>query len=339
MKYRNMLIFYMIFIFVLGTTVTQADANVFTVDDSGGGNYTTIREAVDKAQNGDTILLNPGVYRENVAVNEELTILSNLSLSTGQTDRTYVIGMVPESDVFDINSNNVTIQGLYIVGGPSSTEQKEVGINLKGVRNCSIINNALVLNDIGISLNNSKSNYLKNNLVSLGEDGIVLVDSNENELSNNTVTTNGNGISLNNSMNNTLTDNVADSNMIGILLGMSEQNMLTYNFITRNINGINGRATKSNLIVNNTLFLNDVGIYLKESADNSIYENKFSNLYNAMDEGRNIWNSSSTGNFWRNYTGQDTDGNGIGDTPYVINQTTESIDYMPVFSVNVSEEI
>jgi parallel beta-helix repeat protein len=329
----------MILLFVLGVTVTQAGAEVFTVDINGGGNYSTIQEAVNNAQNGDMILVNPGVYQENVAVNKELMIVSNPDLAANQTNRTYVIGAISEKDVFDIYSNNVIIEGLYIIGGPSGVERGEVGINLEGVQNCSLINNALVLNDIGISLNGSKSNYIDNNLVSLGEDGIVLVDSNDNILSNNTVTTNANGISLNNSMNNTLDNNAADSNMVGVLLEMSERNMLTYNIIMRNADGIRGDAARSNIIINNSLFLNDIGMYLTGSADNSIYENRFSNFNNAEDEGTNIWNSSSKGNFWHNYTGQDADGNGIGDTPYAINQTTGSIDYMPVISANNSENV
>ncbi len=47
----------MLIIFIFGATVTQAGALVFTVNDNGGGNYTTIQEAVNNAQDGDIILV------------------------------------------------------------------------------------------------------------------------------------------------------------------------------------------------------------------------------------------------------------------------------------------
>jgi parallel beta-helix repeat protein len=339
MKRKSIQNICIIFLFVLGATLTPAGATAITVDSNGGGNYSSIQEAVNNAQNGDTILVNPGVYQENVVVDKELTILSNPTISANQTNRTYVIGAGSENDVFDIYSNNVNIEGLYIIGGPSGKERDEIGINLKGVENCTLSNNALVLNDVGISINGSKLNYIDNNLVSLGKDGIALVNSNDNVLSNNTVTTNSNGILLNNSVNNTLVNNSADSNIIGVFLGMSQGNTLTYNFIMRNVYGIRSQGAKSNSVINNSLYLNDVGVYLTESADNAIYENKFSNFLNVVEEGKNIWSSVSKGNFWSNYTGQDADGNGVGDTPYVINLTTESIDYMPLFSGNTSVNI
>ncbi len=327
----------MILLLMLGTTVTQAGAEVFTVDSNGGGNFTSIQSAVDNAHSGDIIMVNPGVYRENVAVNKELTILSNPVLLDNNTKRTYVIGAVSENGVFDINSNNVTIGGFYIIGGSSGVERDEVGINLNGVENCSLINNELVLNDVGVSLTGSRNNYLESNIVGLGKKGITLVNSDGNTLSNNTVTTNSDGILLNNSMNNTFISNVADANMNGVYLGMSQGNAFAYNLIMRNLNGINGEAAKSNFVVNNSLYLNSVGINLTGSSENSIYENQFANFLDAVDDGRNIWNSTSKGNFWQNYTGQDADGNGIGDTPYVINQMTGSIDYMPLMSTNNTE--
>lgn len=321
---------------LLGATVTQAGAAVFIVDSNGGGNYTSIQTAVDNAQNGDTILVNPGIYKENIKVNKEITIASNLSFSANQTNRTYIIGAVPENNVFEVYSDNVSVDGFYIIGGPSGVEKDEVGIYLQGVTNCSLNNNALVLNTVGISLQGSKNNYLNSNLLSLEKEGISLINSNDNILSNNTVTTNSKGILLNNSMNNTIVNNVADSNLIGVFLGSSQRNILTYNYFVRNQYGINGETAKSNFMINNTLYMNDIGVYLTWSADNAIYENKFTNFNNAIDEGKNIWNSSSKGNYWHNYTGQDADGNGIFDAPYVINQTTLSIDYMPLSSSNNS---
>jgi thiol-disulfide isomerase/thioredoxin len=85
-------------------------------------------------------------------------------------------------------------------------------------------------------------------------------------------------------------------------------------------------------------------VYFNKSSGNTVYQNEFINFINAVDEGNNLWNSSSAGNFWHNYAGQDADRNGIGDAPYVINQTTGSIDYMPEVNetypgINSSENI
>jgi nitrous oxidase accessory protein len=129
-----------IFLFVLGATVTQAGAAVITVDNIGGGSFSSIQEAVSNAQNGDTILVNPGIYRENIAVDKELKILSNSTLSGDQTKRTYVIGAASESNVFDIHSNNVEIGGFYILGGSSGVTPQEVGINLEGVTAIPVLN-------------------------------------------------------------------------------------------------------------------------------------------------------------------------------------------------------
>jgi len=339
MKRTSIQFICIILIFMLGAFASPASAKVLTVDSSGGGNYTLIQRAIDGARTGDIIIVNPGVYRENIIVDKELTILSNISLSSNDTNRTLIIGAASDSNVFDIYSNNVTIKGFYIVGGSFGVERDIAGINFEGVENCSVSNSTLILNDIGICLNDSKRNYIDNSLVILSKKGISLINSSENMVSNNTVIRNIDGFSLNNSTNNTLINDTAESNKLGISLVMSKSNIFTYNTIRGNAYAINGETAKSNFIINNTMSLNDVGINLNRSMENTLYENKFSNFIDAVDDGKNIWNSSSKGNFWHNYTGQDADGDGIGDTPYVINQTTESIDYMPIFSINNTENV
>lgn len=333
MKGKLVHIILVIFLFMLGTAVTQANAAVVTVNNSGEGNYASIQEAVRNAQNGDTILVSPGVYRENIKVDKELTILSNSTLSGSDTNRTYVIGAMTDNAVFNISAGNVTINGFHIAGDPSGTDKYgNVGFFLESVRNCSLSNNTLILNDLGIVLKNSQGNYLKGNLVSLGNKGIMLENSEENELSNNLVVSNDHGVSLNNSSNNTLVNNTAGSNEIGVLLKMSQGNKLAYNLILKNEYGIRGQAAGSNILTSNDLYLNDVGVYLSDSSNNSLHGNEFINVVNARDEGRNIWNSSSSGNFWDNHKRTDADGNGIIDSPYVINQTAGATDYMPLIN-------
>lgn len=333
MKRKRIQAILIIFLFMLWTAITQAEAAVVTVNNSGDGNYSSIQEAINDSHDGDTVLVSPGVYRENIIVNRELTILSHPMLSGSQTNRTYIIGTVSDNAVFSISSDNVTLNGFHIAGDPFGKDMsQEVGLYLEGVRNCSLNNNTLILTDQGIVLKSSQDNHLDGNLVSLGNEGVVLDNSEENVLSNNWVVRNNQGISLNNSFNNTLINNTAGSNGVGILLQMSQGNKLAYNLILKNEYGVLGQVAGSNILTNNNLYFNDVGVDLRGSSNNSFYENEFVNFLNAADEGNNIWNSSSTGNFWNDHTGADADGNGIIDNQYAINQITGAIDYMPLIN-------
>ena len=70
MKSELVQIILIIFLIMPGIAVAQGNASVIIVNNSGEGNYTSIQEAVRNAQNGDTILVSPGVYRENIKVDK-----------------------------------------------------------------------------------------------------------------------------------------------------------------------------------------------------------------------------------------------------------------------------
>lgn len=166
---------------------------------------------------------------------------------------------------------------------------------------------------------------------------------------NNTVNSNKyHGIRLENSNNNTLTNNTASSNNDGgIELEKSSNNMVMTN--TVNLNKGEGicleSSSHSNTITNNTALNNNYGIRLESSSDNFIYNNCFSNTYNAYDDGNNIWNITQTlgtnviggpflgGNYWSDYTAEDLNGDGLGDTMLPYN-SSENIqkggDYLPL---------
>jgi len=80
---------------------------------------------------------------------------------------------------------------------------------------------------------------------------------------------------------------------------------------------------------------NGLGIYLDRSSNNSIHHNNFNNTNQVLtSESINTWDDGypSGGNYWSNYNGTDlyggpgqneTGGDGIGDSPYVINENNQ----------------
>ncbi len=46
--------------------ITSSQAAVITVDDDGPANFSSIQSAIDSADNGDIIIVQPGLYDEDV---------------------------------------------------------------------------------------------------------------------------------------------------------------------------------------------------------------------------------------------------------------------------------
>ena len=63
-------------------------------------------------------------------------------------------------------------------------------------------------------------------------------------------------------------------------------------------------------------------LHLERSKDNIIYHNNFYNNDKQVwvSSGyANVWDNGAGGNYWDGYDGTDSNSDGIGDTPYIIN--------------------
>ncbi len=131
------------------------------------------------------------------------------------------------------------------------------------------------------------------------------------------------------STNNSLIDsNIAD-NIVGVLLSGSA-NHVTYNLISGNEQGlffgfetVNGVGNiPSDILISHNSFVTNTrqlsGCVCKE--------------YNFTEE-RHSWDDGKEGNYWSDYNGVDQNGDGIGDTPYIVdilNQDSYPLMQMPV---------
>ncbi|MBY8992462.1 MAG: right-handed parallel beta-helix repeat-containing protein [Candidatus Lokiarchaeota archaeon] len=240
---------------------------------------------------------------------------------------------VQNSEVFfEVRNCNLSNAGFVFA---------DAAILLNNVANATIIGNDLTDNNfIGVLMDNSDNNYITSNNASLTDLGILMTNSEFNYISGNTINDNiENAINIDdNSNNNTVSGNTANHNNLGIsIFSDSDNNTVTDNTVmNNNIAGISILSQcDDNYVLNNEISDNNVGVSIATSDChyNTIYNNTFTlNTKNGEDDSaNNNWNYGTLGNYWDDYTGFDTDDDGIGDFPYNISGLAGSKDFYPIW--------
>jgi len=286
-----------VFVVGYGGAILHYGPKTWHVDDDladyPDADFTMIQDAVDAASSGDTIIVYPGTYTENVDVNKDyLTIQSE-----NGAEATIVLAANSDDHVFEVTADYVNISGFMVTGAmvhwPSS------GIYLGSVSYCDISQNIILDNSNGISLEQSSNNTVANNAMNANE---------------------AYGIFLESSANNILTGNIISDNEMGIYLGSdSSYNIVSGNTIKNHSYGM-WIATS----FDNRVYFNN----FRESSEMHVFSAFSTNAWNSPEEVTYTYNgttyTSYLGNYWDDYFESDADGDGIGDTPYSVDSDNDN---------------
>lgn len=192
---------------------------------------------------------------------------------------------------------------------------------------------------VGVELSGRVGVIVRNGYIEDFATGILLNQSDGNVIEGVDASGHYYGIYLYRSRGNNLSRNEVSRNIYGIHLQESNGNRVMGNFVSLQGHSPGGYGiylsdSNHNEIVDNTVESNENwGVWISMSSKNEIYHNNIvNNKPNGFDDrGPNFWFNPylREGNYWSDYEGTDSDGDGIGDEPYMISGVGGSKDDYP----------
>jgi len=314
------------------------DVKTLYVGGVGEGNYSSIQDAIDDADEGYTVFVyaDSSPYYENIVVNVTVDLV-------GEDRYTTIIDGGGIGHVVVINVDGVEITGFTIrnsggLGGTGiriKSDNNEIHGNVLSSNNCygadvfsgsynTFYDNIVSENDFGMWLEDGFHNSIFDCEITNNNMGIILDRCSYSNISGNTITSNSRGIDLYYSSYNEVFKNILDENDWAIGLywasvtsGSSSYNVVRKNVVSNNIGGVVLCGKPScdvsyNVVAENNVTNNEGGIMCRYyTSKNEIYHNNLiDNIDSRIDEpnnawdfgNKNYWDNGEEGNYWDDYT-------------------------------------
>jgi len=238
-----------------------------------------IKQAIALAKDGDTIIVNSGIYKEgNIVIDKKIVFLGkNFPILDGQK----------RYEVLSVKADSVLVQGIKVIRSSFATLEDPCGIKVYNKTFVRIFDNYLQDNFFGIYLQNSTNCIIKGNtIIAFGKEeqlignGIHCWKSDNLQIVANNVRGHRDGIYFEFVTNSVIWRNISEKNIrYGLHFMFSNDDSYISNLFKNNGAGVAVMFSKSLKMFNNTFEENwgdsAYGLLLKEISDGYIFNNHF----------------------------------------------------------------
>jgi nitrous oxidase accessory protein len=240
---------------------------------------TSIRKAIELAKEKDTIIVQPGIYKEgNIVVNKNITLLGqNYPVLDGEK----------KFEILTVSGVNITIKGFQLQNCGQSAMNDYASIKVIDSKNVFIEDNRVINSFFGIHFSNSSYITIRHNSISGSPtseqntgNGIHLWKCNHALIDNNYITGHRDGIYFEFVTESTIQNNLSEKNIrYGLHFMFSNSDDYLNNTFNNNGAGVAVMYSHKVKMEGNKFEMNwgpaSYGILLKDISDSYIHNNTF----------------------------------------------------------------
>ena len=254
-----------------------------TIIDGKNRTITSVQEGINQARNGDTVLVDKGLYKEGNIILDKSILLKGIDYPVLDGENKY--------EILTVHANYATVEGFKIQHGGRSELKDLAGILVYDSEGVIIINNILDDTNFGILAQHTKNSTIKNNKIrAYGK----------NEVQS------GNGINCWRSDSLLIIGNTIEGHRDGIYFEFVTNSLVWRNISTRNIRyGIHFMFSHHDTYIGNVFEENASGVAVMYTTHIHMYNNHFLNNWGDAAYGillKDITDSDISGNFFTENT-------------------------------------
>ena len=219
----------------------------------------TLRQGINVAKEGDTVLLNGGIYKEgNIVINKGISLIGiNNPVLDGEG----------KYEILTLTGKNILIKGIHFTNAGYSSMYDYAALKIIEATNITIEDNLITNSFFGIHFDNSTRSFVRNN---------ILRGNNKSEHLS------GNGIHLWKCDHMTIEGNSIQGHRDGIYFEFVTESLITKNVSEMNIRyGLHFMFSHNDTYRNNTFHNNGAGVAVMYSKNVRMENNTFDKNWGA----------------------------------------------------------